>query len=36
MNYPFIGSEAVAAGALSKSALRSQYNRVFPDVYLNR
>jgi len=36
MNYPFIGSEAVAAGALSKSALRSQYKRVFPDVYLSR
>ncbi|MCX6482336.1 MAG: DUF559 domain-containing protein [Mycobacterium sp.] len=36
MNYPFIGSEAVAAGALSKSTLRSQYTRVFPDVYLSR
>lgn len=36
MSYPFIGSETVAAGALSKSALRSQYRRVFPDVYVNR
>ena len=36
MNYPFIGSEAVAAGALSKSTLRSQYRRVFPDVYIGR
>jgi hypothetical protein len=36
MSEPFIGSEAVAAGALSKTALRSQYRRLFPDVYLNR
>lgn len=36
MSEPFIGSEAVAAGALSKSALRSRYRRLFPDVYLNR
>lgn len=35
MSYPFIGSEAVAAGALSKSALRSRYARIFPDVYVN-
>lgn len=36
MSEPFRGSEAIAAGALSKSALRSRYRRVFPDVYLNR
>ena len=36
MSEPFRGSEAVAAGALSKSALRSRYRRLFPDVYLNR
>lgn len=36
MNWPIRGSEAVAAGALPKSALRSRYTRLFPDVYLNR
>lgn len=36
MSEPFRGSEAVTAGALSKSALRSKFRRVFPDVYLNR
>lgn len=36
MSYPIRGSEAVASGALSKSALRSRYRRLFPDVYVNR
>lgn len=36
MTIPFIGSEAVATGRLSKSALRSRYTRLFPDVYVNR
>ena len=36
MSEPFIGSEAVEAGALSKTTLRSRYRRLFPDVYLNR
>lgn len=36
MSEPFRGSEAVASGALPKSALRSRYRRLFPDVYLNR
>lgn len=36
MSEPFRGSEAVAAGALSKSALRNRYRRLFPDVYVNR
>lgn len=36
MSEPFIGSEAVAAGALFKTALRSRYRRLFPDVYINR
>ena len=35
MSEPFRGSEAVAAGGLSKSALRSRYRRLFPDIYLN-
>lgn len=30
---PFIGSEAIEAGAVSKHLLRSRYRRVFPDVY---
>jgi hypothetical protein len=30
---PFIGSEAVANGILVKSALRTQYTRLFRDVY---
>ncbi len=36
MSFPFRGSEAVASGVLSKSALRNRYRRLFPDVYLNR
>jgi hypothetical protein len=36
MSEPFRGSEAVATGGLSKSALRSRYRRLFPDIYLNR
>jgi hypothetical protein len=35
MAEPFIGSEAVAAGTVSKSVLRSRYTRVFHDVYVN-
>lgn len=34
MGEPFIGSEAVAAGALSHSQLRRKYTRVFRDVYV--
>jgi hypothetical protein len=34
MGKPFIGSEAVAAGAVSNSDLRSRYIRVFRDVYV--
>lgn len=30
---PFIGSEAVAAGAVAKHQLRARYRAVFPDVY---
>lgn len=29
----FIGSEALAAGALTRSSLRWNYRRIFPDVY---
>jgi hypothetical protein len=36
MSEPIRGSEAVAAGAVFKSALRSRYRRIFPDVYVNR
>lgn len=31
---PFIGSEAVAAGEVTKSALRTRYDRLFRDVYV--
>jgi hypothetical protein len=34
MDEPFTGSAAVAAGALSKSALRTRCRRIFPDVYV--
>ncbi|APE18133.1 hypothetical protein BOH72_25535 [Mycobacterium sp. WY10] len=34
MSDPFIGSEAIAAGDLDKSALRRRYTRLFPDVYV--
>jgi hypothetical protein len=33
---PFIGSEAVASGALRKHELRSRFRTVFPDVYVRR
>ena len=36
MSFPILGSEAVADGVVSKSALRSRYRHLFPDVYLNR
>jgi Protein of unknown function (DUF559) len=35
MTEPFIGSEAVASGALVKSALRTRYTRLFRDVYVS-
>ena len=35
MGEPFIGSEAVASGVLVKSALRTQYIKLFRDVYVN-
>lgn len=35
MAQPFIGSEAVADGTLVKSALRTQYLKLFRDVYVN-
>ena len=34
MSEPFIGSEAVAAGDVTKNALRRYYTRLFPDVYI--
>lgn len=34
MREPFIGSEAVAAGALTKAQLATQCRRLFPDVYI--
>ncbi len=34
MGEPFIGSEVVAAGDVVKSALRTRYTRLFPDVYV--
>ena len=36
MGNPFIGSEAVAAGRLTKYQLRSKYVAVHHDVYLPR
>ena len=33
---PFIGSETLARGALSRHQLRAQFRAVFPDVYLPR
>ena len=35
MGEPFIGSEAVASGVLVKSALRTQYIKLFRDVYVS-
>ncbi|MBV5246724.1 hypothetical protein KUF57_24640 [Mycolicibacterium sp. PAM1] len=34
MRRPFVGSEALSSGALTRSALRWNYRRIFPDVYL--
>jgi hypothetical protein len=36
MGRPFIGSEAVASGRLTKYALHSRYAAIHPDVYLPR
>jgi very-short-patch-repair endonuclease len=33
---PFIGSEAIARGAVTRSRLNSGYTRLFRDVYVNR
>ena len=33
---PFLGSEALASGALSRHQLRTRHRAVFPDVYLRR
>jgi very-short-patch-repair endonuclease len=33
---PFIGSEAVAAGSLTKTQLATRCRRLFPDVYVGR
>lgn len=35
MGEPFIGSEAVAQGLVTKSALRTRYTRLHPDVYID-
>nr|WP_231985378.1 hypothetical protein [Mycobacterium sp. E796] len=34
MGKPFIGSEALASGALNRHQLRTRYSAVFPNVYL--
>jgi len=36
MGEPFIGSEVVASGALTKAQLASRCRRLFPDVYVQR
>ena len=33
---PFVGSEALACGALSRHQLRTRYRAVFPNVYVSR
>ncbi|MGY4710823.1 endonuclease domain-containing protein [Mycolicibacterium sp. CBM1] len=35
-NRPFVGSAALASGALSRHQLRSRFARVLPDIYLPR
>lgn len=35
MTGPFVGSEAIATGEVLKSALRTKYTKLFPDVYVN-
>ncbi len=32
---PFVGSEALAAGAMNRHRLRTRYRAVFPDVYVS-
>jgi hypothetical protein len=36
MDGPFIGSEAIASGALTPHALRSRFVAIYPDVYVLR
>jgi very-short-patch-repair endonuclease len=36
MAEPFIGSEVVAAGSLTKTQLATRHHRLFPDVYVPR
>lgn len=36
MRQPLIGSEAIAAGTVTKSELATRYRRLFPDVYVLR
>jgi hypothetical protein len=35
MGGPFVGSEAIAAGLLTRSQLAARYTRLFRDVYVN-
>src|SRR5258707_13813073 len=36
MAEPFIGSEAIAAGDLTKAQISTRCSRFFPDVYIER
>jgi hypothetical protein len=36
MDKPFVGSEAIARGVLTKSQLETRYYRVLRDVYVDR
>ena len=36
MHEPFIGSEALAAGTLTRGALRWNYTAMYPDVYIHK
>ncbi|OBB66675.1 DUF559 domain-containing protein [Mycobacterium sp. 852014-50255_SCH5639931] len=36
MGEPFVGSEAIACGLVTKSRLEARYHRLFPGVYIDR
>ncbi len=36
MAAPIVGSEALASGAVSRHQLRTQYQVIFPNVYLSK
>jgi very-short-patch-repair endonuclease len=36
MNAPFVGSEALASGSLTRHELRTHHRRILPDVYIEK